>query len=305
MKKNQKRLITLAILMATAPAFADTTLNEVEVNNYIDNPQSLTLQSGIIDVNAAITDSTTSTTSTTFSSPLMLLPTAPVNVNDVDYYSFYAEAGTVVTLNVYGTALYTTVAVFDNSNNHQVMRTNYGGTGSGSSSVTTIDKIKIPARGYYTIGVVGYPRYFTDGGSVSGTSAAKGNYTMAMNVAMPVVQQINIEVRPGSRGLTPLNPRSKGKIPVALLGDANFNALGVDTSSLTFGALGSENSLSDCGNSVQDLNGDGYPDLLCHFENQSAGFQYGDTEGTVKGKTKNGVAFQGTGVLKVVPEPTK
>ena len=128
---------------------------------------------------------------------------------------------------------------------------------------------------------------------------------MAMAVEMPSVQQINVEVRPGSRGLTPLNPRSKGKIPVALLGDANFNALSVNSSTLTFGALGGENSLSDCGSSVQDLNGDGYPDLLCHFDNQSAGFQYGDTEGTVKGKTKNGVMFQGTGVLKVVPEQTK
>ncbi len=312
MKKNQKRLLTLAVLMATSPAFAAMSLNELEPNNTAGTAQNITLQGGEIDVNAAISDPATSTTSTTTSTsptaaflPGMTGMTAPVNVNDVDFYSFYAEAGTVITLNVSGTALYTTVAVFDNNNSYKVMRTNYGGTGSVSSSVTTIDKIEIPARGYYTIGVVGYPRYFTDGGSVSGVSTAKGNYIMAMKVELPVVQQINIEVRPGSNGLGTLNPKSKGKIPVALLGDAKFNPLTVDTSTLTFGALGNENSLGNCVSSGEDVNNDGYLDLICLFENQAAGFQYGDTEGTVKGKTKNGRMFQGTGVLKVVPIQTK
>ncbi len=303
--KNQKRLLTLAVMMATAPAFAATTLNEVEPNNTVGTAQTITIQSGETDINGAISDPTTSTTSTTFSTPLLPGMTAPVNVNDVDFYSFYAEAGTVITLNVYGTALYTTVSVFDNSNSYQVMRTNYGGTGSVSSSVTTISNIKIPARGYYTIGVVGYPRYFTDGGAVSGTSTASGNYTMAMTVQLPAIQQINIEVRPGSTALTPLNPKSKGKIPVALLGDAKFNPLTVDTSTLTFGALGNENSLSNCVSSGEDVNNDGYLDMICLFENQAAGFQYGDTEGTAKGKTKNGVMFQGTSVLKVLPARTK
>jgi hypothetical protein len=78
--------------------------------------------------------------------------------------------------------------------------------------------------------------------------------------------------------------------------------MNVDTQSPTFGATGAEMSLSHCGRSGEDVNGDGRLDLVCHFENQKAGFEKGDLEGIVRGKMKWGSSFEGRGLLKVVPE---
>ena len=44
----------------------------------------------------------------------------------------------------------------------------------------------------------------------------------------------------------------------------------MNTGSLTFGHSGDEKSLAFCDPGGQDVNGDGLPDLVCHFDNQLA-----------------------------------
>ena len=83
--------------------------------------------------------------------------------------------------------------------------------------------------------------------------------------------------------------------------DAEFDARAVDPESLTFGASGNEASLTRCNLSGEDVNGDGRVDVVCHFENQAAGFARGNLEGILKGRTAAGRLFEGRGLLKVVP----
>ena len=100
----------------------------------------------------------------------------------------------------------------------------------------------------------------------------------------------------------PINAGSHGKIPVAILSTATFNAVtDVDASSLTFGRTGNEQSLAFCDTGGEDVNGDGLPDLVCHFETQSTGFQAGDTLGILMGKTVQGATIVGQEAIVIVP----
>jgi hypothetical protein len=112
----------------------------------------------------------------------------------------------------------------------------------------------------------------------------------------------------------PINPRSKGKIPVALMGSEEFDVSAVDVSSLTFGATGDEKSLHKCAKNTRDINRDGYRDLVCHFYTAKTGFGAGSLEGHMKGQMASGNArsrsaasagFEGRAWLKVVPAKTK
>jgi len=113
--------------------------------------------------------------------------------------------------------------------------------------------------------------------------------------------QVTIDIKPGSFPNS-INRRSKGKIPVAILSTADFDAPArVDWASLTFGRTGDERSLAFCDSSPEDVNGDGLPDLVCHFSTQLTGFDAGDTEGVVKGRNIDGTAITGRDSVRIVP----
>jgi len=113
---------------------------------------------------------------------------------------------------------------------------------------------------------------------------------------------VTIDIRPGSLQ-NPVNPASRGTIPVAILSTASFDApTEVDTTSLAFGRTGNEASLAFC-SPPQDVNGDGLLDLLCHFSTPKTGFQSGDTQGLLTGKTVTGTPLRGTDSITVVPPP--
>jgi hypothetical protein len=169
-----------------------------------------------------------------------------------------------------------------------------------------IKNFRLDVDGIWTVGVSSSPRALGNGGIYLNTQLnanSNGDYTLIISGVTPLVQQINIEVKPGSGEYAPVNPKAKGTIPVALLSSAEFNALDVkvDPASLTFGSTGDEKSLRRCGKDGEDVNGDGRLDLVCHFENQIANFSDDEDRGTVRGTTKDGRQFEGHGMLKVVP----
>ena len=93
----------------------------------------------------------------------------------------------------------------------------------------------------------------------------------------------------------------QGKIPVAILSTLEFDALAmVNLSSLTFGKTGDEESLAFCNENGEDVNGDGLLDLVCHFDTQLTGFQSGDFEGVLIGKTTEGLALEGKDFLTIL-----
>lgn len=212
--------------------------------------------------------------------------------------------------------------------------------GSTTLSDSRIENFTIPADGIYTVGVSSFPQYFVNGGGVyTTTGAANGDYTLTISgvtvvapepvlapepapvvepapVAEPVALaevvaepltvtaiQINIEVRPGVRHhKSMLNPRMRGRIPVAILSSETFDPMQLDRGSLTFGQNGDEQSLIRCKRNGHDVNRDRKKDLLCFFENEFSGFETGDLEAILRGTTNDGVAVEGRALLKVVPE---
>lgn len=192
--------------------------------------------------------------------------------------------------------------------------------------------LRLPQDGTYIVGVSSYPRWFDispEGKIVMlsddvSSSWPNGTYTLHITgvtppVAVPVpppppappaVQYISINIKPGS-GVGVLNPKAKGSIPIALLSSRatasspEFKALEVKRDSLTFGRTGDEPSLLRCNKVGADVNDDGLPDLVCHFDNELARFEASDRAGIAKGQTADGRLFEGRGDLKVKPPISK
>jgi len=234
-------------------------------------------------------------------------------VLDLDFFSFSGKEGDVVTLDIDGGMggarnVDTIMAIYSTAAGYPMLRYNDdGGTpldpGSTHAYDSRIVNFRLPATGTYVVGVSSYPRRLQNGGATSSNtlgSNSNGDYTLIISGVTPPLVQINIDIKPGSGDVAPINPKSRGKIPVALLGSSEFVVADVDTAKLTFGHSGNEASLSKC-NDASDVNGDVFPDMVCHFENQDAKFQATDDEAILRGRLQDGRQFEGRGWLKVVP----
>ena len=232
-------------------------------------------------------------------------------VHDADFYSFEGKANDVVTIDIDGgmldadcvMGLDSTLTLL--SPNGTVVTKNADNFALDDGSLcgfdARIDNVSLPSDGTYYIAVTGYPDDVLDGNTiVLGPLGANsdGAYRLLVSRAKSATY-MGIEIRPGSAEVTPLNPKAKGTLPVALLSSSTFNALAVDLNSIRFGATGKEDSLVRCNRQGADVNGDGLADLVCHFDNEKANFQLGHVQGFISG-TSGGKPFEGQGYLKVV-----
>jgi len=123
--------------------------------------------------------------------------------------------------------------------------------------------------------------------------------TVTANIGFPV----RIDIKPGSYPNS-IQLSNKGDIPVAILADASFSAPEqVINDSLTFGLTGNETSLDFCNRTPKDVNGDGYPDQICHFKTASTGLQCGNRQAILKGQSISGIPFQGTDSVRILSCP--
>lgn len=139
----------------------------------------------------------------------------------------------------------------------------------------------------------------TDPGNLSAQAVVTIRLT-DVNETLPVA----IDIRPGNRTNT-INLRSPSRVEVAILSTATFDARQVLLGSLRFGRTGSEDSMSRTGRGqprfrIADVNRDRRPDLVVQFETKRMGFQPGDTEGVLTGRTSSGAAFQGRDKIALV-----
>jgi hypothetical protein len=107
----------------------------------------------------------------------------------------------------------------------------------------------------------------------------------------PAAVAVSLDIMPGSDPAN-VNPRSGGVIPVAILSTADFDATQVDPQSVEFGPNGAKEAHGD--GHVEDVNGDGWADLLLHFATQATGLRCGDTDAHLAGETFDGQAIEGT-----------
>lgn len=94
-----------------------------------------------------------------------------------------------------------------------------------------------------------------------------------------------IDIKPGT-ALNRLNLRSEGFIPVAVLGKSDFDVATIDTATLRFGATGSEAPAAQY--ALEDVNGDGYYDLIAHFRTQETALNCQSTQGRLRALTYYG-----------------
>jgi hypothetical protein len=109
-----------------------------------------------------------------------------------------------------------------------------------------------------------------------------------------------IDILPGSDTNPIRLGRRGGVLPVALLGSAGFDVGGVDLGSLMFGpGLAVPAHDLSMGGHVEDVDGDGYPDLMLHFNISSVAVESGDTEACLMGALLDGSVFEGCDTITV------
>jgi hypothetical protein len=108
---------------------------------------------------------------------------------------------------------------------------------------------------------------------------------------------VDIDIKPGSFPNS-INLGSYGVIPVAILSTPIFNAATVNSSTVRFGANGTE--AAPVQTALQDVDGDGDLDRILHFRTQSTGITCGATSASLSGQTFNGQAIKGTDSVRTV-----
>jgi len=108
---------------------------------------------------------------------------------------------------------------------------------------------------------------------------------------------VSIDIQPGSDPAS-INPKSNGKIPVAILTTDTFDATTVKAVTVRFGAAGTEAVPVQV--AVEDVNGDGRPDLLLSFNTPATGITCGVTSASLTGQTFSGQAIKGTDAIQTV-----
>jgi len=303
-KLGMRRAIAAVFLSAFGASGIALEVAEREKNVNLDNnapianAQALSVGSdGSVTVNGSVGE---------------LWPGSSTSRDTVDFYSFFAKKNDKLDVNIDGgfkpagtlRSIDTSLFIIGPGPSYKLLFTNHtsltiDSPGSISTRDARIPQYDVPEDGTYYVAVTGFPRFVTasgDGNVLVRNDTTKdatfqgGTYRLTISGASPETQVIRMEVKPGSGAVAPINPNAKGNIPVALLGSSDFDALAVDPTSLRFGLTGTEESWLRCAKEGTDVNGDGFLDLVCHFDNQAAKFNVDTTSAVLKGKLKGGGA---------------
>ena len=119
-------------------------------------------------------------------------------------------------------------------------------------------------------------------------------YLKALAFSVREATVVEIDINPGSDPNS-INPKSSGVIPVAVLGSGVFDATLVDFSTVGFGP--DEASPVHDGH-IENVNGDGFADMVFHFDVGDTGIVCGVTDATLTGETFGGDLITGTDAVK-------
>lgn len=126
----------------------------------------------------------------------------------------------------------------------------------------TCEKTGVVQEGPYENEGTAQGKYMGMFGPVTVTATDLSHYYGGVSEPDAIPAAIGIDIKPGSE-LNSLNPCSKGRLPVAILADADFNPLTLDPTTIRAGL---QVAPVQWGKGGEDVNGDGLPDLVVHFK---------------------------------------
>lgn len=197
-----------------------------------------------------------------------------------------------------------------NSDNAEVVYLNGGevgidGTVYGAHSntyewqtVKTYDIDSFLEPGTNTLEIV--VRNYSQSGGTSTSNPTGLIYQADITYSCPIV--VNIDIKPGSYPSC-FNNDGNGVIPVAILGSETFDVTTVDPGTVTLDGLavafkGKSDKLLAA---YEDVNGDGYLDLVLKIQDIDGTFTSGSGTATITGKLYDGTPIIGTGDICIVP----
>ncbi|MCU7886515.1 MAG: DUF3466 family protein [Candidatus Thiodiazotropha sp. (ex Lucinoma annulata)] len=132
-------------------------------------------------------------------------------------------------------------------------------------------------------------------GQIVGESETATGQVHATLWTVTYATSVLIDIKPGN-SINPVNPRSKGKLTVAILTTDDFDASMVDTTSIQFGPDGAK----PVKYRIKDVDHDGDWDLVFKVKTHETGIVCGDTESTLSAQTLDGDSITGSDSITTV-----
>jgi hypothetical protein len=112
------------------------------------------------------------------------------------------------------------------------------------------------------------------------------------------IHLVDIDIKPGSDP-NAISTMNRGVIPVAILGSETFDVADIDVTTLAFGPSAAAPA-HNAGGHWEDVNDDGFTDLVSHYRAEEAGIEFGNMEACVTGETLDGLPFEGCNTVEVL-----
>jgi hypothetical protein len=122
---------------------------------------------------------------------------------------------------------------------------------------------------------------------------------------VPSVLAVDIDIKPGSDPNC-FNVNGRGVVPVAILGSGTFDVANVDQTTLSFGGLAVRvrgNHYPQCNGEY--VNGDGFLDLVCQFEDDAGAWTAGEESATLSGQLLDSTPIEGSDTICLVPKGSR
>ena len=118
-----------------------------------------------------------------------------------------------------------------------------------------------------------------------------------LRLAPLLAAEVRMDIKPGS-DTNPIQPKSRGLIPVALFGSASLDVQDIDWATVRFGP--GRAAPWRIPGSAKGGDGDGQVDTVVHFRTQETGLGCGDESARLTGETVNGRPFEASDVVRIL-----